>query len=221
MLPIIADVYQMLIAPEIIAVVALTLIRPRGHGFKVTAKGIHYSGLNVHWRLLFRFLALAAITIAGLAKVFALNNGDLIETGGALNLFWAWYSLLVLTICCMVCFEQPRRRLDERFLTKEKVIVKSGAQACVHEVIDISASGMRLAGNISGSVGSPAILIIDQTEVPAVVARKGVNEFAVAIIGDEARDVMTRRVYSERYGKPIDEVQASRVFAGILHRLAR
>jgi hypothetical protein len=32
---------------------------------------------------------------------------------------------------------------------------------------------------------------------------------------------MTRRVYSERYGKPLDKVQPSRVFAGILHRLVR
>ncbi|WP_024519754.1 cellulose synthase catalytic subunit [Bradyrhizobium sp. Tv2a-2] len=221
MLPIIADVYQMLIAPEIITVVALTLIRPRGHKFKVTDKGIHYAGLNIHWRLLFRFLALAAITIAGLAKVFALDNADLIDNGGALNLFWAWYNLLVLTICCMVCIEQPRRRLDERFVTKEKVLVKIGELVLDYDVLDVSASGMRLAGSISGPVGSPAVLILDGIEIPAIVARKGMDEFAVAMIGDMAREAMTRRVYSERYGKPLDEVQPSRVFAGILHRLAR
>ena len=221
MLPIIADVYQLLIAPEIITVVALALIRPRGHKFKVTDKGIHYAGLNIHWRLLFRFLALAAITIAGLARAFALDNADLIDNGGALNLFWAWYNLLVLTICCMVCVEQPRRRLDERFLTKENVLVKIEEQVFVYEVLDISASGMRLAGNIPGTVGSPAVLTLDGIEIPAIVARKGVNDFAVSMIGDEAREAMTRRVYSERYGKPLDEVQPSRVFAGILHRLAR
>jgi len=221
MLPLIADLYQLLIAPEIITVVALTLIRPRGHKFKVTDKGIHYAGRNIHWRLLFRFLALAAITIAGLAKILAVDSADLIENGGALNLFWAWYNLLVLAICCMVCIEQPRRRLDERFLTKEKVLVKIGELVCAYDVLDISASGMRLAGSIPGPVGSPAILIFDGTEIPAIVARKGMNEFAVSMIGDEAREAMTRRVYSERYGKPLDEVQASRVFAGILHRLAR
>jgi hypothetical protein len=32
---------------------------------------------------------------------------------------------------------------------------------------------------------------------------------------------MTRRVYSERYGKPIDQISASQVFAGILQRLAQ
>jgi cellulose synthase (UDP-forming) len=221
MLPLIADVYQMLIAPEIITVVALTLMRPGGHKFKVTAKGIHYAGLNVHWRLLFRFLVLASITILGLAKVFAFDHADLIEDGGALNLFWAWYNLLVLTICCLVCIEQPRRRHDERFSTKERVLIKIGDQARVYEVTDVSASGMRLAGEISDPVGTPANVILGRIESPAVIARKGANDFAVSFIGDGAREAMTRRVYSDQYGKPLDEIYPSRVLRRILHRLVR
>ena len=221
MLPLIADVYQMLIAPEIITVVALTLMRPGGHKFKVTAKGIHYVGLNVHWRLLFRFLVLASITILGLAKVFAFDHADLIEDGGALNLFWAWYNLLVLTICCLVCIEHPRRRLDERFSTKERVLIKIGDQARVYEVTDVSASGMRLAGEISDPVGTPANVILGRIESPAVIARKGANDFAVSFIGDGAREAMTRRVYSDQYGKPLDEIYPSRVLRRILHRLVR
>jgi cellulose synthase (UDP-forming) len=221
MLPLIADVYQMLIAPEIITVVAVTLIQPSNHEFKVTAKGIHSAGLNVQWGLLFRFLGLASVTIVGLAKVFAFDHSDLIEDGGALNLFWAWYNLLVLTICCLVCVEQPRRRLDERFSTRENVLIKIGDQARVYEVTDISASGMRLRGEILDLVGTPATLIMGRIESPVVIARKGTNEFAISLIGDQARETMTRRVYSERYGKPLDEIHPSRVLAGILHRLVR
>jgi cellulose synthase (UDP-forming) len=221
MLPLIADLYQMLIAPEVITVVAATLTQPRGHEFKVTAKGIHHAGLNVHWRLLFRFLALAAITVLGLAKVFVFDNGDLIEDGGALNLFWAWYNLMVLTICCLVCVEQPRRRLEERFPTREKVLIKTGNQGRVFELTDISASGLCLAGEISDPVGTAATLIMGRFESPVVIARKGAGEFAVSLIGDEAREAMTRRVYSWQYGKPLDQVHPGRVLAGILHRLAR
>ena len=68
---------------------------------------------------------LRLITILGVAKVFVFDHSDLVEDGGALNLFWAWYNLMVLTICCLVCVEQPRRRVDERFSTKEKVTVES------------------------------------------------------------------------------------------------
>jgi hypothetical protein len=41
------------------------------------------------------------------------------------------------------------------------------------------------------------------------------------LVDREAREAMTRRVYSEQYGKPIDQISASQVFAGILQRLAR
>jgi cellulose synthase (UDP-forming) len=221
MLPLISDVYQMLIAPEIVRVVTFTLIRPYGHKFNVTAKGIQHAGLNVQWRLLFRFLALAFITILGLVKIFAFDNSDLIEDGGALNVFWAWYNLIVLTICCLVCIEQPRRRLDERFATREKAIVRIGDEVRLCEVTDVSASGMRLLGAILDPVGSPANVIMADFESPAVVARKGDKEFALSLIGQEAREAMTRRVYSERYGQPIDQISASQVFAGILQRLAR
>ena len=44
---------------------------------------------------------------------------------------------------------------------------------------------------------------------------------ARSLIGQEAREAMTRRVHSERYGKPIDHTSASQVFAGILQRLAQ
>jgi cellulose synthase (UDP-forming) len=202
-------------------VVSFTLIKPHGHKFNVTAKGVHHAGLNIQWRLLCRFLALASITVLGLAEVFAFDNSDLIEDGGALNLFWAWYNLLVLTICCLVCIEQPRRRLDERFTTRERAIVRIGDDVRLYDVTDVSASGMRLAGAIADPVGSPANVIMEDFESRAVIARKGDNEFAVSLIGDEAREAMTRRVYSPRYGKPLDQISASQVFAGILQRLAR
>jgi cellulose synthase (UDP-forming) len=221
MLPVISDVYQMLVAPEIIKVVTFTLIRPHGHKFNVTAKGIHYSGLNIQWRLLFRFFALAAITIFGLTKILAGESSNLIEEGGALNVLWAWYNLLVLMICCLVCIEQPRRRADERFVTREKAIIRIGDEVQLYDVTDISAGGMRLAGVTSGTVGSPANVIMTNFESGAIIARKGDNEFALSLIGNEARETMTRRVYSDQYCKPIDKISASQVFVGILQRLAQ
>jgi len=221
MLPLIADVYQLLIAPEIIRTVAVALVRPSGHEFQVTAKGIHHNGLNVQWRLLFRFLLMASVTIAGIAKILAFGNSDLIENGGALNLVWAWYNLSVLTICCLVCVEQPRRRLDERFSANEKAFIKIGNQGRVFDVKDVSASGMRLAGEVSPPIGSPVTVVFGRIESRAVIARKGAGEFAVKLIGNEAREAMTQRVYSNRYGKPLDKIRPSQVVVGILHRLAR
>jgi dTDP-4-dehydrorhamnose reductase len=80
---------------------------------------------------------------------------------------------------------------------------------------------MRLTGDMPNPVGSPATLIMEGAETPAIIARKGVNEFAISLVGDQAREAMTRRVYSDRYGQPIESVDLSRVLAGVLQRLAR
>jgi cellulose synthase (UDP-forming) len=221
MLPIIADIYQLLIAPEIMTIVAYALIKPSEHEFKVTAKGIQHAGLNVQWRLLARFLAMAAVTVMGVAKVFAFDNTDLIEDGGALSLFWSWYNLAGLMLCCFVCLEQPRRRVDERFSTNERALIRIAGSLRAYDIKDISVSGLCLIGQIPDLVGSPATIMIGRVEVPAVVARKGADEFAISMIGDEAREAMTRRVYSERYGKPLEYIRPSQVLAGLFHRIVR
>jgi len=93
-------------------------LQARQERVKVTAKGIRHGGLSVQWRLLGRFLVMALIVILGIAKVIIFDNPNLIEGGGALSLFWIWYNLAVVTLCCFVCLEQPRRRRDEQFATK-------------------------------------------------------------------------------------------------------
>jgi cellulose synthase (UDP-forming) len=220
-LPIIADIYQLLIAPEIMTIVAYGLVKPGEHEFKVTAKGIQHDGLNVQWGLLARFLGIASFTILGVAKVFVFDNSDLVADGGALSLFWSWYNLAVLMLCCFVCLEQPRRRQDERFATNERAFVRMAGTLRAFDIKDISVGGLCLAGHISEAVGSPATVIIGRAEVPAVIARKGATEFAISLIGDEAREAMTRRVYSERYGQPLEYIRPSRVLVGIFNRIIR
>jgi cellulose synthase (UDP-forming) len=220
-LPVIADVHQLLVAPEVAATVGFALFEPGRHEFKVTAKGIRHDKLNVQWRLLGRFLVLALITILGIAKVLILDNTDLIEGGGALSLFWSWYNLAVLTLCCFVCLEQPRRRRDERFATKERVLVRIGGLSRSYDVKDISAGGLCLSGRISQPIGSPATITFGVFELPAVIARKEEDEFAVGILGDDAREVMTRHVYSERYNRPTEAIHPGNVLLGIFSRIMR
>jgi cellulose synthase (UDP-forming) len=221
LLPFIADVYQLLIAPEIVAIVGFALLKPERHQFKVTAKGIQHAGLNIQWPLLTRFLIMALATILGIANVFVFDNSDLVADGGAISLFWSWYNLAVLALCCFVCLEQPRRRLDERFSTRENALVRTGGLAQSYEVKDVSAGGLCLAGRVPEAIGSPATVTLGGMEFPAVIARKGKEEFAVSIVGDNAREIMTRLVYSEQYVRPLDRIRPSHVLAGIFNRIVR
>jgi len=221
LLPLISDVYQLLIAPEIVAIVGLALIKPGQHQFKVTAKGIKHDGLNIQWRLLARFITMAIVTLLGIGNAFLFDNSDLIADGGAISLFWSWYNLAVLTLCCFVCLEQPRRRLDERFRTNKYALVRVGRLVRTYKVKDVSAGGLCLSGRISESIGSPATITLESSEFAAVIARKGEDEFAVSIIGDDAREIMTRLVYSERFVRPLEKIRPGRVLAGIFGRIMR
>lgn len=221
LLPLIADVYQLLIAPEIIAIVGIALIKPDRHEFKVTAKGIQHEGLNIQWRLMARFLGMALVTILGIANVFVFDNSDLIADGCALGLFWSWYNLAVLTVCCFVCLEQPRRRSDERFATKESAVLRIGGLARSYNVKDVSVGGLCLFGKILEPVGAPAIVTLGLVEFDAVIARKGEDEFAISIIGDDAREIMTRIVYTQQYVRPSEHIRPGRVLAGIFSRIMR
>src|SRR5262249_20916951 len=87
LLPVLTEVYQLLIALEITLTVAHGLIKPMSRQFKVTAKGIRHAGLNIQWRLLVRFALLAFLTILGTTRVFGAGHSDLIQDGGAISLF--------------------------------------------------------------------------------------------------------------------------------------
>ena len=111
--------------------------------------------------------------------------------------------------------------MDERFATNERAVLRIGGASRAYEVKDISVSGLCLSGQISELVGSSVAVMIGGVEVPAVIARKGANEFAVSLLGDEAREAMTRRVYSEKYGKPLEYIRPGRVLVGVFHRIFR
>jgi len=222
MLPVLAEVYQLLIAPEIAATVVHGLVKPMSRQFKVTAKGIRHAGLNIQWRLLVRFASMALLTILGVTRVFGFGHSDLVQDGGAISLFWSWYNLTVLILCCFICFEQPRRRLDERFAADDDVAVLTiGDVVQPYKVKDISAGGLCLAGQVGAAVGAKATVTIGTLKLPGAIARKSNDEFAVKIVDDEARETLTRLVYSAHYGKPIDYVRPIQVLVHVLHRIVR
>ena len=85
------------------------------------------------------------LTIAGVVWAFLLEDGTKLRDSSALCLFWSWYNIVVLTIACMVCIEQPRYRAAERLATGD---ARHGARgrgaAAAHRILDISLGGARL-----------------------------------------------------------------------------
>ena len=221
-MPIMSDVTQLLAASQILQAVAHGLIKPKGQKFKVTAKGGDRSQRFVQWPLLNMFLLYLGLTIAGVVWAFMLEDGTKLRDSSALCLFWSWYNIVVLTIACMVCVEQPRYRSAERLATGDEAIVHAGDDAAPHRILDISLGGARLLGSPGVEQGGAVAVAFEGLRLPATVVRRGTHDFAVRFddVGTARADLI-RLVYSGRYSAAIAHIEPGRVAAAVLGRVMR
>jgi len=218
-LPILTDVGQLLIAPEILRAVVVGLIKPKGHKFRVTAKGGDRGHRYVQWIFVRRFAVLLALTVAGIAMAFAVDGPQTSDSSCGLCLFWSWYNIAVLVVACAVCVEQPRFRKDERRASREPATLLVGASAYDRRLLDFSAGGLRLAGAAPASVGTPVTVALRSHRLPATIVRRGPDDFAVRLEGEAAREAMIRDFYSTRYSPLVSEIRSWRVATTIMRRL--
>lgn len=221
-MPIMTDVTQLLAASQILQAVAHGLVKPKGQKFKVTAKGGDRSQRFVQWPLLNMFLLYLGLTIAGVVWAFLLEDGSKLRDSSALCLFWSWYNIVVLTIACMVCIEQPRYRSTERLATGDEATVHAGETAAAYRILDISLGGARLLGSPSVGEGSTVTVAFEGLQLPATVVRRGAHDFAVRFedVG-AARADLIRLVYSGRYSAAIARIEPARVAAAVFGRVMR
>jgi len=221
-MPVMSDVTQLLAASQIVKALAHGLIKPKGHKFRVTAKGGDRSRRFVQWPLLKVFLVYLALTVAGVVWAFVLEDGNKLRDSSALCLFWSWYNILVLTIACVVCVEQPRLRATERLPTRDAAIVHGGSDAIACRILDISLGGARLAGTAPGKLGTAVTVALDRLRVPGRIVRSGESDFAVNFEpAASARADLIRFIYSGRYSATVPRIEPARVAAAVLGRVMR
>ncbi|HXF53675.1 MAG TPA: glycosyltransferase [Hyphomicrobiaceae bacterium] len=222
LLPIMADVSQLLCAHSVVRAVAAGLVKPKGQKFKVTAKGGDRDKLFVQWSLFRIFAFYLALTIAGVMLAFVIDDGRPLQESSVLALFWSWYNIIILTIACMVCIEQPRKRKAERFATCEPVTIIRGGQVYAYPLLDISTGGMRLAGKAPATVGTEVAVKVGDTRVMAQIVRADEGEFALRTDHSLAtRKAMIRHVYGGRYSAAVERIRAGQVMVTILGRVFR
>jgi cellulose synthase (UDP-forming) len=221
-MPIMSDVTQLLAATQILQAVAHGLVKPKGQKFHVTAKGGDRSRRFVQWPLLKLFLLYFGLTVAGVIWAFVFEDGTKLRDSSALCLFWSWYNIVVLTIACMVCVEQPRLRSAERLAAADTATVHAGEAASAHRILDISLGGARLLGSPGLEPGARVEFAIAGLRLPATVVRSGESDFAVRFEDSgAARADLIRLVYSGRFTAGVAEIEPARVAAAVLGRAIR
>lgn len=122
--PVLNDVSQLLGAREITRAVVIGIAQPKGHKFKVTAKGGDRTRVVVQWPFLRPLLVVFVLTLGGLFFspatdiVFDRDAGD----GKWVILVWTLYNLVVLLVAMAVCVELPRAGTATR-IAPERVVL--------------------------------------------------------------------------------------------------
>jgi len=215
-----SDVSQLIAAPAVLKAVAAGLLKPKGHKFKVTAKGGDRNRRFVEWPLLRLYGGALFITLAAIAYAFILHlRGENIAYGG-LALAWSLYNALILTVVCFVCIEQPRKRKAERFHRNEPVLLRQDGRSHLARLADISITGARLIDPDPPRPGSTIECRIYGRSIAAIVVRRTTDGFAVRFEeGMDTRVHAIRAFYAGEYVRAFRGVRALPVGKALLMRL--
>jgi cellulose synthase (UDP-forming) len=217
LLPIMTDVNQLITMFAVSGTVVLSLVRPFGHNFKVTMKGLSTTRVTVHWSILWRFAALALLTILGmLLRVFSFSpyHG---RPGYSLNVFWSLLNTAILVLACAACIELPKRRADERFTTNEEAIVvlEDGTELPCR-LQDISLGGACLVRD-SGwpDIGKPACLVLDYGRLiaPFEMVRRAGRKLALKFhAAPWIRHALVLKLFTGAYHRDVESIRPAQVF---------
>jgi cellulose synthase (UDP-forming) len=221
-LPMMADLSQLLGATDIARSVFIGLFRPQGHKFDVTAKGGDRTKGFVQWRMLRIFLAYLALNVAGILWAFVLDDTRSLADASIIAYIWTWYNIVVLTMACFVCVEASQGRHGDRFQSSGLAIITVGDVRRTMPIDNISVSGMRLCGAVPGPIGTEVRVQFDAIDVTATIMRADAGSFAVQFApSQEMHATLVRHVYAGRYGGTLPDISASKVVGAILGRVFR
>ncbi len=221
-LPIMADLSQLLVATDIAKSVIVGLFKPQGHKFKVTAKGGDRSKGIVQWPMLRIFLVYLALTVAGVLWTFTLDDTRPLADASAIALYWSWYNIIILTLACFVCIEASQRRRGERFTGEGLVTLTTAGRQLQFPIDDISISGIRLGGRQPGPIGAPVHIEFDGIDADAKIVRSFEDGFAVQFApSKEMRARLIRHVYCGKHDHSVRAIRPGSVATAVVNRVFR
>ena len=227
--PIMTDMTHLLAAPMIVRTVAIGLLKPWGHPFKVTAKGVSAEHVVVQWSSLAPFAVLGVGTILGMVLNISPHSPLNGTPGYTINVFWSVFNVAVLAIACAVCVELPKRRRDERFAVSEATtIMLPGAPSFRALVVDMSLGGARITrdggwGAAGPRAGGSGEMVLDG-HVPrlrfAMVRVDASGMLSVRFLhSTPSRLALTRKLFTGGFDNEVDRVRVAGSLTAAVRRV--
>lgn len=212
-MPVLSGVAPLVVAPSAVAAACRALLRPHGHGFKVTLKGGDRRRVVVHRRLLMWLLGLIALILAGMAASQVPGLTPVAPRDLMVNLGWSFYALVVLFLGLLVAVELPRRRRAERMPVRERAWLEGVAV----DLLDLSTGGACVAGTVAAD--RVRLHVAEVGTLSARVVRRAEGLVYLEFTRDPAaHDRLIRKLYTGPAALPAGRYDPGQAAAGVLRR---
>jgi cellulose synthase (UDP-forming) len=223
-MPIVTDAAQLLVSMDAMKAAAVGLFKPKGHKFKVTAKGGERDRLKVQWVLILRFLLpLLLATLGGVAYgTFYVYSPVYGNQNAPIWLFWSYYNAIVIAVTIFTCIELPRPKTDG-FRVDETARLTIGPLTRRHQVLLLSTSWATLSGRAAVPLGAGIVLQLQGVgePLPTRVSKLGKDSFEVTFeTTPSLHEAIIRKLFSGRYQLMPARFRFSDVIVAIAGRLA-
>jgi len=222
-MPLVTDVAALITSFTLVRTIAHGLVKPRGHAFKVTAKGKSSETATVQWHLFLQFASLAWITLAGMIWSLRSNSVYNGTPGYAMKVIWSLVSTAIFSIAALAAVEQPRLRKHERFDSGEQAEVHIGANVFDCTVKDISVGGAMLS-RPEGWFDVPGTpeLVMEQGKLRLSVQAFRMHGTSMAVtFGSKGapRRTLIRKIFTGSYSNDVEHVSIVKVLSSVLVNL--
>jgi len=176
-LPVMADVSQLLSAHAVLKSAFVGLFFPRNQTFKVTLKGGDRSRRFIQWPMMIAFLGYLTLTLAAILTAFLINTDEAMRDSSIIALAWCWYNVIVLTVACLICIESPRSDADARSVGT--LAVTHGGRTAFCRAIDVAAGNVKLAGQCPFELGARVSVGIGSLTVDGQIVGVAEDGFSI------------------------------------------
>jgi cellulose synthase (UDP-forming) len=221
--PILSDIGQMISSFVIMRAVAVALVKPWGHPFKVTPKGKSTDRVVIHWFLAWPFLLLAGGIVLGLAanvSPYSPVNG---LPGYDINVVWSLVDIVLLLITAAACVELPRSGVAG-FPTRENATLVCGECRLPCVVTNLAVEGAEVTAYDRELAQTATVLLLDggALEIPirCVRARPRALDLEFALEA-ESRRAMIRKLFGGSYDVEVERIAVGVVIWSMCKRMLR
>lgn len=175
-MPVLNDGAAVLVSLRLTPVVVSSLIRPFGRPFQVTPKGSMAGSMRVSLAEALIIAAMIVLSLGGLwvnvpSDTRIVADDSFLAVGAS----WTALNVVTMTIALLMCFENPVRRLQERFPVATLALLRTpdgDARSVILDDISLSGASMTCIRESCATAGQLARLEIPDTgDYPVRVVR--------------------------------------------------